>query len=249
MRNRRFLFCSLCILLYVTGCSNYGKIEGVVLDKLNEKPIAGATITIQGTTLSSLSDSDGKFKLKDVVPGVQRVIVSKEGYISLSGDTDLTVAKGTTTKSSNLFLISQPPHSGLFSVSGALSPIAKISEKNWNMSMNGNSILEAQKAPPIKAIDSNINMILYEGDNPNKALDISMYPMKFYPADRTQVGFFAIPSPDRWVTQEAITQGIKIEKMGKGLAQITGQVSPGRYCCRVKYQSGIEDWYFVFDTK
>ena len=49
-------------------------IKGVVTDKRNE-PIVGALVTAEGTDISSITDIDGKFLLKDVPVSAKKVIV------------------------------------------------------------------------------------------------------------------------------------------------------------------------------
>ena len=47
-------------------------IKGVVTDKRNE-PIVGALVTAEGTDISSITDIDGKFLLRDVPVDARRV--------------------------------------------------------------------------------------------------------------------------------------------------------------------------------
>jgi len=53
-------------------------IKGVVTDKRNE-PIVGALVTAEGTDISSITDIDGKFLLKDVPVSAKKVIVESIG--------------------------------------------------------------------------------------------------------------------------------------------------------------------------
>lgn len=230
--------------LLLMSCSNYGQIEGRVLDKLNGKAIAGATVTVKGTTTSILTDDKGTFILKNVVPGIQKLIAVKENYLSI-GEIELGIAKGTTTKASDLNLVAKPPSEGLFLLGDKPVPVNYVSEKLFGMTMNGNPIIEASTLPSILAISGKLNLMLYEGENSLKSQTL-IYPMLFYPEEQT-LGLVSISSPERWVLQAAITQGLKMEKPATSITLITGQLLPGRYCVMVKHEQGIEDWYFVFD--
>lgn len=53
-------------------------IKGVVTDKRNE-PIVGALVTAEGTDISSITDIDGKFLLRDVPAEVKTVVVESIG--------------------------------------------------------------------------------------------------------------------------------------------------------------------------
>jgi hypothetical protein len=117
------------------SCSKYGEIEGRVINKLSEKPIIGATVTIKGTALSIMTDEQGNFAIKDIVPGIQKIVASKEGYLSI-GEVEITIAKGTTVQTANIYLVPKPPKPGLYSVSDTLLPINNVSERKWNKDSN-----------------------------------------------------------------------------------------------------------------
>lgn len=59
-------------------------IRGVVTDKVSEKPLANASITIPGTSLGAISDADGKFVLRNVPVGRVQLQVSYNGYASVT---------------------------------------------------------------------------------------------------------------------------------------------------------------------
>lgn len=63
--------------LYAQG---YGSIKGSVLDRESGDPIIGANIVIQGTSLGSATDIDGKFHLPVVPVGKWTIKVSCIGY-------------------------------------------------------------------------------------------------------------------------------------------------------------------------
>ena len=98
----------LAIFLFATsGCSNYGKVEGTVLDKRTNKPVDGAIVTVKGTTLACITDLGGEFTIKEIPPGLQKIVANKEGFLS-PGEAELAVTKGTTVTSLNLFVIPKP---------------------------------------------------------------------------------------------------------------------------------------------
>ena len=57
-----------------------GSVIGRVIDNESMKPLEGANIVVQGTTLGAAADEDGKFTIADVVPGQYTLRASYVGY-------------------------------------------------------------------------------------------------------------------------------------------------------------------------
>jgi hypothetical protein len=55
-------------------------LTGMVTDRVTSKPVAKATVTLQGTQLKAQTGTDGKFTLSSVPPGVQRVCAFANRY-------------------------------------------------------------------------------------------------------------------------------------------------------------------------
>ena len=74
---RRFLFAVL--LLFPVVLYGQHTIMGVVLDSLTQEPLQSATVYVNGTTLGTATDQEGRFELKDVrLPAT--VVFSFVGY-------------------------------------------------------------------------------------------------------------------------------------------------------------------------
>lgn len=74
---RRFLFSVL--LLFPVALYSQHTITGVVLDSLTQEPMPSATVYVNGTTLGTATDADGRFELKGVsLPAT--VVFSFVGY-------------------------------------------------------------------------------------------------------------------------------------------------------------------------
>ncbi len=252
MKKSLFYIISCLGIIIFFGCSKYGEIEGLVINKLSEKPIIGATVIIKGTALSTITDEHGHFAIKDIVPGMQKIVVSKDGYLS-AGELEITTAKGTTVQATKIYLIPKPPEPGLYSVSDTLLPIHNVSESKWGKDSKGNFFLNESKAPKVNIIGKDINMILYEGDNPPKTINLYVFLMKYSPARTAKLGsgLFAIniPYPASWEIQKNISEGIQIEKFGKGLSQIKGHLQSSRYCIRLQHEPGVKDYFYIFDVE
>lgn len=56
------------------------KIRGTILNGLNDQPLIGATVSVEGTELSAVTDNKGKFTIKGLTPGTFTVKIIKVGY-------------------------------------------------------------------------------------------------------------------------------------------------------------------------
>ncbi|HMP99281.1 MAG TPA: carboxypeptidase-like regulatory domain-containing protein [Cyclobacteriaceae bacterium] len=69
-----YLFLSLTISFY--SFAQLGSIDGVVTDASTKEPIIGANVYIEGTTVGTSTDLDGKFLINNVKPGTYNIVVS-----------------------------------------------------------------------------------------------------------------------------------------------------------------------------
>ncbi len=73
-----FFFALLC-LLFTTAAYSQQSISGTVIDNSNNQPVAGANVSVPGTTTGTITDFAGKFTL--ILPaGATQVQVSFIGY-------------------------------------------------------------------------------------------------------------------------------------------------------------------------
>lgn len=78
-------------------------IKGVVTDKRNE-PIVGALVTAEGTTISAITDIDGKFLLRDVPADVEKVVVESIGMETEEAKIDRPIMMAARPKRLSLVL-------------------------------------------------------------------------------------------------------------------------------------------------
>ncbi len=74
----------LALLFFICSNSISQSIEGRILDKVDQKPILGASVLVQGLELGVSSDSLGYFLLDDLEPGRYSIIISHVGYETYS---------------------------------------------------------------------------------------------------------------------------------------------------------------------
>ena len=57
-----------------------GQIAGKVTDKATDTPLAGANVTLQGTSMGDATDLEGEYRIKNVPPGEYTLVVTYIGY-------------------------------------------------------------------------------------------------------------------------------------------------------------------------
>jgi TonB-dependent starch-binding outer membrane protein SusC len=98
------LACTLLVPLRLTA-QQAGEVTGRVTDKASGQPLAGAQITVVGTTIRALTAQDGRFRVVNVTAGAHTVRVSFIGYGSSTQP--VTVSAGGSAQVD--FAIAQVP--------------------------------------------------------------------------------------------------------------------------------------------
>ena len=89
-------FLSICILFFcVIVVKGQGTISGTVLQENNEA-LPGAHILLSGTTLGTIADERGNFKLKNIKPGEHTINITFIGYKPYSKNIEISNLKPTT---------------------------------------------------------------------------------------------------------------------------------------------------------
>jgi hypothetical protein len=68
--------------LYLLDTANVGSVEGTVFDAGTSKPVADARVTVEGTGCAALTDSIGRYFVENVPVGMNKVLVSRDGYLN-----------------------------------------------------------------------------------------------------------------------------------------------------------------------
>ena len=95
----------LLLLLIMQAClfaGVTGKLVGKVIDKNTGEPLIGANVIIQGTTLGSVADREGRFIIINIPPAVYSVKVSFIGYESVLFENVKVIVDQTTQLSIDL---------------------------------------------------------------------------------------------------------------------------------------------------
>ncbi|UCE07986.1 MAG: carboxypeptidase-like regulatory domain-containing protein, partial [bacterium] len=56
------------------------QISGQVVDQTTGKPLVGVNIIVQGTSFGAATDSDGRFTIQKIPPGIYTIVASMIGY-------------------------------------------------------------------------------------------------------------------------------------------------------------------------
>jgi len=101
VRGKAYLVIFMLAALVVCSFSStvfadvYGKIAGTIIDKRTKEPMVGVAAQVEGTTLGSLSDPDGSFRILSVPAGVHTLVIKMIGYNTYKL-TELEVSPGLT---------------------------------------------------------------------------------------------------------------------------------------------------------
>ncbi|MCC6991725.1 MAG: TonB-dependent receptor, partial [Acidobacteria bacterium] len=69
-------------------------VSGTVRAERDKRPVAGAVVTLTGTSAEATSDAEGRFTLPGVAPGAYTVVVTRGGFAPATSDVTVT-ASGT----------------------------------------------------------------------------------------------------------------------------------------------------------
>jgi hypothetical protein len=67
--------------LYLLDTANVGSVEGKVFDVGTGEPVLDARVTVEGTGCSAVTDSAGRYVMENVPAGVNKMLVSHDGYL------------------------------------------------------------------------------------------------------------------------------------------------------------------------
>lgn len=80
MKHLYLLYATLLLSLFAAAQTPLQTVKGTVTDKISEKPLAGATVSIEPNGGSTLTDENGFFSIPDVTPGRIRLVISFASY-------------------------------------------------------------------------------------------------------------------------------------------------------------------------
>ncbi|HEY4965440.1 MAG TPA: carboxypeptidase-like regulatory domain-containing protein, partial [Puia sp.] len=94
--------CCMLLGILLFSCAAFAQrtVTGKVINKTNQQPVVGATVTVRGTVVASITDTSGNFSL--VVPkNKSELEITSVGFenmfIAVAGKTDVGEVQLTTT--------------------------------------------------------------------------------------------------------------------------------------------------------
>ena len=67
--------------LYLLDTANVGSVEGKVFDVGTGEPVVDARVTVEGTGCAAVTDSAGRYAMENVPAGMNKMLVSRDGYL------------------------------------------------------------------------------------------------------------------------------------------------------------------------
>jgi iron complex outermembrane recepter protein len=94
--SRSLALTAVCLLGITVAAAAQGvTVSGRLYHSVSLKPVAGATVLVEGTKLEAKSDSDGRYSIANVPPGAHHLIVIAPGFVPARAD--VTVGQALAT--------------------------------------------------------------------------------------------------------------------------------------------------------
>jgi hypothetical protein len=100
----RRLLAVLLIPVLVSRAGAQGSLTGYVRDEASLRGLQGVEVSVSGTDHKTKTDKEGKYTLKDILPGTQRISVRAVGYAPIDTALAFTADKATE----NVFFLGKP---------------------------------------------------------------------------------------------------------------------------------------------
>lgn len=138
----KIVFClSVLFLPFLIVAQNNGIIRGRVLEAETNMPLPFATILIQGTANAAVSDTAGRYELKNIPAGLYNINVRLIGYKPKT----VFEIQVTNTRPAQVEVVLEPEGVALDSVEIAASPFNKTAESPVSLRTIG--VAEIERAP------------------------------------------------------------------------------------------------------
>jgi len=99
------IFVIVTLFSAVLTAGQTGKITGTVVDQETGNPLPGVNVLLEGTSMGAATNSDGKFVILDIPPGLYLVKFSFIGYATIT----IENVRSTTDLTTNLYTINMNP--------------------------------------------------------------------------------------------------------------------------------------------
>ncbi|MBC5772823.1 TonB-dependent receptor [Pontibacter sp. KCTC 32443] len=139
---------SLILFLFVTQLAlaqSIGRIEGRIVSERNE-PLLGISVALEGTTLGTTTDEEGKYVIKSVAPGSYTLVASGVGYTTVKRSIEV---KGGSTITEYFLLPSSAT---------ALSEVVVTTSKSGEFVQPIGSTATKMEAP-LKSVPQSVQII------------------------------------------------------------------------------------------
>lgn len=91
----------------IDDSENNAFITGTILDA-DESPVEGALVTVENTEINCLTDEEGEYYLENIPAGSYTLIISKDGYDTITDNTIVVAAADEITKDYTLQVSANP---------------------------------------------------------------------------------------------------------------------------------------------
>jgi outer membrane receptor protein involved in Fe transport len=146
---RCLAFLTVCLISSLFCFSQ--SIKGHVFDKTNGQPLAGATVHLQNTKLTTIVNLDGSYVFRNLAPGPYKVEVTAIGYESLPAAA-IIISEGGTAKGTDFLMMVITKELSEVTITGGsreTDRTARANEKNADIVQNILSARTIQLLPDV----------------------------------------------------------------------------------------------------
>lgn len=90
LKRRKRIFLLFILSVFSTIIHAQSRISGTITDAVSKKPVAGATVSVKGSTTRTISDESGRFTLKSATIAVIRVTAIGYKELETTAGADLS---------------------------------------------------------------------------------------------------------------------------------------------------------------
>jgi hypothetical protein len=198
---KKSLFLLSCLLFFYTGVAQEVELKGRVIERSSGDPLVSASITVKGSSLNTLSDANGRYRLSFDGKGTYVIEVSYVGFrsesrrVDMQGDQELDFLLENNVHLDEVVVTTTAPNERVKSLTMGIEKLSAAEIKQMPALMGEVDVLKAvQLLPGVQTASEGGSGFSVRGGSPDQNL-ILMDDATIYNASHL-LGFFSVFNHD-----------------------------------------------------